>query len=215
VQTSRGAGVHNLGGDLELFADCIRRQDRETLRSYAHTCCQIMWNCYSALGHPFTTITLVRGDALGGGFESVLSFGVVIAERRARFGLPEILFNLFPGMGAYSLLSRRVGAVKAEEMILSGKIYTAEELHTLGLVDVLAEDGEGETAVRDYIARNLKRQRTLHAVHQARRRVSGLTLAELTDITDSWVELAMTMDDSSLRRMEKLRAAQSRRLAAA
>jgi DSF synthase len=55
---------------------------------------------------PILTVGLVQGAALGGGFEALLSFDYVVAERDATFGLPEILFGLFPGMGAHSLLSR-------------------------------------------------------------------------------------------------------------
>ena len=73
-------------------------------------------------------------------------------------GLPEILFNLFPGMGAYSLLARRIGARAAEELILSGKILPAAKLHEMGVVDVLAKDGEGEAAVQDWIAKNARRR---------------------------------------------------------
>ena len=52
------------------------------------------------------TVALIQGDAIGGGFEAMLTNDVVIAERTAKFGLPEILFNLFPGMGAHSFLKR-------------------------------------------------------------------------------------------------------------
>ncbi len=86
---------------------------------------------------------MVHGDALGGGFETVLSCDVVIAERGAKFGLPEVLFNLFPGMGAYSLLCRRLDGARAQKLMLSGRIYTAEELEEMGLVDLVVEPGEG------------------------------------------------------------------------
>jgi DSF synthase len=145
--------------------------------------------------------------------ECALSCGVLVAERKARFGIPEILFNMFPGMGAYSLLSRRIGQIEAERMILSGKIYTAEEMFDMGLVDILAEDGEGEKTVQDYIASNLKRHGTLKALHDVRRRVGGLDLQELLDVTERWVDEAMNMDESSLKRMERLRSAQARRVA--
>jgi enoyl-CoA hydratase/carnithine racemase len=59
---------------------------------------------------------------------------VIIAERGAKFGFPENIFGLFPGMGAYSLVARRVGAAFAEEMMLGGRIYTAEEMKDVGLV---------------------------------------------------------------------------------
>ena len=206
-------GIYNLGGDLDYFADAIRRQDRAALTAYAHECCEMIYNVYSGFDLPLIIIGLIEGDALGGGFESALSCNVLVAEKRARFGLPEILFNLFPGMGAYSLLSRRVGPIKAEQMILSGKIYTATELHELGLVDVLAEDGQGEQAVRTWIAQNRKKHGVLKAVHDVRRRVSGLSLQELLDITDRWVNEALSLDEGSLRRMERLRSAQAKRAA--
>jgi DSF synthase len=204
-------GVYNLGGDLAYFAKAIRAGDRGALTDYARECCDMIFNVYSGFGLPLIVVGLIEGDALGGGFESALSCNVLVAEKRARFGLPEIMFNLFPGMGAYSLLSRRVGAVKAEEMITSGRIYSAEELHALGLVDVLAEDGEGPQAVRRWISQNQKRHSVLTALHDVRRRVGGLTLQELYDITDRWVDEAMRLDEGGLRRMERLRSAQGRR----
>ena len=51
----------------------------------------------------------MQGECLGGGFEAALSSDVIVAEKSARFGFPEILFNLFPGMGAYSFLERKIG----------------------------------------------------------------------------------------------------------
>src|SRR3546814_11530106 len=71
-----------------------------------------------------------------------------------------ILFGLFPGMGAYSILARRIGHVHAERMILGGKVYSAEEMYDMGLVHVIAETGEGEQAVRDYISENNARHRS-------------------------------------------------------
>ena len=147
VLGSRARGVFNLGGDLGLFAEKIRQGDRDGLRRYAHACVISGYANYTGYGHGVVTIALIQGDALGGGLEAPLSCDVMVAERQAKFGLPEILFNLFPGMGAYSFLSRRIGAAKAEEMILSGRLYTAAEMHALGVVDVLAEEGEGERAV--------------------------------------------------------------------
>jgi DSF synthase len=211
VFASRMPGTYNLGGDLGLFADCIRRQDRAALSDYARMCCEMVYHGYMGFRRSAVVIGLVQGDALGGGFECALSCGVIVAERKARFGMPEILFNMFPGMGAYSLLSRRIGQIKAEQMILSGKIYTAEELFEMGLVDVLAEDGEGEKAVQDYISRNMKRHGTILALHDVRRRVGGLEFQELIDVTERWVDEAMKMDEGSLRRMERLRLAQARR----
>jgi DSF synthase len=161
---------------------------------------------------PMVTIALVQGEALGGGFEGALSFNVIVAERSARFGLPEVLFNLFPGMGAYSYLSRRLDGIRAERMILSGKIHTAEELFDMGLVDALAEDGQGEQAVRDYIAGNPGRHAQLAAEFDRNRLRQRLTHQELRDVTDIWVQAALRLTPADLRRMERLVAAQSRRM---
>ena len=147
VLGSRFPGVFCLGGDLDLFARCIREGDRAALVGYGKACVGILHRNMIGLGRPIVTIGLVQGDALGGGFEALLSFNVVVAERGARFGLPETTFGLFPGMGAHCFLSRRLGSAQAERMILSGKLHTAEEMHDLGIVHVLAEPGEGEAAV--------------------------------------------------------------------
>jgi DSF synthase len=136
-------GVFNLGGDLNLFRNYIESNNRDALFNYAIRCIDILHENMNHLDTDLTTIALVQGDALGGGFESALASNVVIAEKGTRMGLPEVLFNLFPGMGAYSLLSRRVGTSVAERIILSGKLFTAEELFDMGVIDILAEKGEG------------------------------------------------------------------------
>jgi DSF synthase len=214
VFASRIPGTFNLGGDLGLFADKIRAGDRAALRHYAHTCIDAVHNYHVAFDLPIVTMALVQGDALGGGFESALAFDLIVAEKSAKMGLPEILFNLFPGMGAYSFLSRRLDAVRAEKMILSGKIYGAEELHEMGIVDVLAEDGQGEEAVREYIDRHAYRHNAYRGVFQARRKVNPVTIDELRDVTDVWVEAALNLGESDLRKMGRLTAAQDRRRAA-
>jgi DSF synthase len=212
VAASQTPGVYNFGGNLAYFADCIRRRDYEGLRQYAYTCIDVVYGNAMAFHSSLITLALVQGDALGGGFECALSFDVLIAEKSARMGLPEVLFNLFPGMGAYSFLSRKIGMAPAEKLIMSGKVYTAEELHQLGVVDVLAEDGQGENAVRDYIARNRRKHNAHSAMYRSKRRIDPLKYEELRDIVDIWLEAAMKLGEHDLRKMERLVAAQERRL---
>jgi len=214
VVGSRIPGIYNLGGDIIFFADRIRAGDRAAMHAYAHHCVDVIWENYNAFRMPIVTIALVQGDALGGGFETALSHDVLVAERSARLGLPEILFNLFPGMGAYSFLSRRIGGPAAEKLIMSGKVYTGAELHAMGVVDVLAEDGEGEAAVRDYVDRHSRKFNAHQAMCRTRRQVSPVTLEELRGVVDIWVETAMSVSEPDLRKMERLAQAQARRLAA-
>ena len=112
------ASAFNLGGDLELFSQLIRENNRDRLLSYARRCIDGVHHLNTGLGGDVRTIALIQGDALGGGFEALLCFDVVIAERSARFGLPEMLFGLFPGMGAYSILSRKLGGAMADRVIM-------------------------------------------------------------------------------------------------
>ena len=132
VLGSKFPGIFNLGGDLKLFSKLITEQNRSMLTDYALKCVQVFYDNYLSADLPIVTIALVQGDALGGGFESALSFNVLIAERGAKFGLPEASFGLFPGMGAHVKLTRLLGAAQAERMILSGKSYSAEDLFECG-----------------------------------------------------------------------------------
>jgi len=160
-------------------------------------------------------VSLVQGDALGGGFEMALCADVLVAEESAMLGLPEILFNLFPGMGAYSLLARKASPRIAEEMILSGKVLPAAKLHEMGIVDVLAKDGEGEAAVQAWIARNARRRSGFQGVMRVRQQVNPVTREELDAIADTWVDCALRLDDRDLRMMSRVVRAQMERMEAA
>jgi DSF synthase len=210
---SRTLGIYNLGGDLAHFVKMARMGDLDAIRHYAHVCIDRQYASCRAFNSPVITIALVRGDALGGGFEHALSHDLIVAERSAKLGLPEVLFNLFPGMGAYSFISRKLDRRTAEKLITSGRVYSGEELHELGLVDVLAEDGEGEAALHDFIAQHHRKFNMRRAVYEARRLVNPVTLEELLKITDLWAETVMNLDERDLRIMERLYAAQDRRVA--
>jgi DSF synthase len=158
------------------------------------------------------TISLVQGDALGGGMECALSSDVVFAEESAQLGLPEALFNLFPGMGGYSLVSRRIGMRQAEELILSGQVLPAAKLHEMGLVDVLVPDGQGETAVQNWIAKNSKRRNATQAVFRTRQIVHPITREELDAVTEIWVDAALRLEDRDLKMMGRIVRSQMRRL---
>lgn len=210
VCASAVEGVYNLGGDLNLFRSLIEAKDRDALLRYAIACIEPLYLFATHLNRPgLKTISLVQGDALGGGFECALAANVLIAERGCKMGLPEILFNLFPGMGAMTFLGRRAGHQKAEKIILSGKLYLAEELYEMGIVDVLAEPGAGEQAVYDYIRRESKARNGALAVRAAREISQPISYDELMRITEIWVDAALRLEAKDLRMMERLVARQS------
>jgi len=197
-------GVFNLGGDLNLFRSCIEEGRREELFNYAIKCIDILHENINHLGCDLSTISLVQGDALGGGFESALASNVVIAEKGVKMGLPEVLFNLFPGMGAYSLLARKVGTSMAERIILSGKLYTSEELFEMGVIDILAEKGEGETAVYKYIKSVKRFSNSYSAIRKVRDICNKISYDELIDIAKIWTDAAFKLTDKDLKMMGRL-----------
>lgn len=214
VQGSRIPGIYNMGGDFSFMAECVRRGDRDALRRYAYDCVEAVHSIATGFGGPVISISLIEGDALGGGLEGALCCNYLVAERSAKFGLPEIMFNSFPGMGAYSFLSRRIGVRQTEDMILSGRIYSAEEMRELGVVDLVVDDGRGRQAVLDYMQGDRRSHSVKSALFKVRQRVNPITLEELRDVTDLWVETALELAHSDLRRMAHLQAAQTRRLSA-
>src|SRR5262249_17539954 len=207
---SRTPGVFNLGADLDLFASKIQAGGRQGVVAYRESCVRILHRNINCLGLPMLTIGLAQGDALGGGFESLLSFNVIIAERGAKFGFPENIFGLFPGMGAYSLVARRVGGAFAEEMMLSGRIYTAEEMKDAGLIHILAEPGQGIAEAREFIQRNKRRHTGSRSIYHIGREVSPVTLEELDRVVQVWADTCLQLRDRDLKVMERLVAAQDR-----
>lgn len=203
VLTSITPGVFSLGGQLSLFRELIRKQDRDALLKYAEACIDVIFPRTRHYDLPLVTISLLQGDALGGGLEGALASDIIIAERGCQLGFPEILFNLFPGMGAYSLIARKVSPKFAEKMILGGKMYSAEELYDTGLVDILAEEGKGVEAVNDYIKKQERRSNGFLAVQKARHRFNPVTHQELMDITTVWVDAALKLNEKDLKVMDR------------
>lgn len=208
VLGSRAPGVFCFGGDLELFHRLIRAGDRNGLMRYGYRCVEILHRNIQALDLPVLTVGLVQGAALGGGFEALLSFDHVIAERTATFGLPEVMFGLFPGMGAHAILSRKLGSAAADRIILSNKTYSAEEMYELGIVHELAEPGEGVAATRDFFAKSGRRHAGLVGSKRAMRESSHVSLEELKRIVDHWADAALQLREQDLKVMQRLAGAQ-------
>ncbi|ABM97021.1 crotonase/enoyl-CoA hydratase family protein [Methylibium petroleiphilum] len=212
VLVSDVAGVFNFGGDLSLFALLVRAKDLKSLKMYGHLCLDLVWWLETAPGRGIHTTALVQGDALGGGLESVLPFGHVIFERSAQAGFPEMLFNLFPGMGAWNFTARKAGFQVANEMVLSGKLFSADELHARGVVDQVVEDGEGPAAVSAFLRSLDGRHRGTIAALKARRRMAPVSEESLRGIVEDWAEAALQLEDRDLRLMERLARAQLKKV---
>jgi enoyl-CoA hydratase len=137
---------------------------------------------------PMPTIAAIEGNALGGGLELALCCDLRIASERARLGLPEVRLAVTPGAGGTQRLPRVVGAARAKELILTGKILTAAEAERIGLVHEVVPAGEAvarAVAIGEEIA-----ARGPLAVREAKRLID---LATETDIDSG---LAAELDAS-------------------
>jgi DSF synthase len=211
VMTSDVPRVFNFGGDLALFVLLVRAGDVESLRLYGRRCVNLVWWMENAAGLGIHTTVLSQGDTLGGGLESVLPFHCIIFEKSAQAGFPEVLFNLFPGMGAWDFTIRKAGFAVANEMILSGRLYSADELLYRRVIDVVAEDGQGEAALERAVREVEPRLRGTVAALRAQRLAAPIRHETLLAIVDQWAESALGLSDRDLRLMERLARAQARK----
>ena len=204
--------VFNLGGDLELFSRLIRTGDRARLLAYAQLCVSVAFHFARLADDRVHSIAVVQGEALGGGFEAALCCHTIIAEEGTGMGFPEVLFDLFPGMGAYTFLSRRVTPAQAERMMLDGNVYSSEELYRMGVVDMLVPRGEGLQAARELVRRRKRMGNALRSMNTVRATCNPVSLDELMAVTTTWVDAAMRLSDRGLGTMERLVRAQKRRV---
>ena len=206
--------MYNVGGDLQFFVECIQNGRREALRAYARACVDCVHAASRGFDTGAITLAMVEGSALGGGFEAAVAHHFVLAQRDARLGFPEIAFNLFPGMGGYSLVARRSGMKLAEELIYKGESHTAEWYEQHGLVDVLYEPGQSYVSVRTFIDTLRPKLNGVRAMLRARTRVLQLPRSELMDITEDWVDAAFCLEPKDIAYMERLVMLQNRHHAA-
>lgn len=202
--------VFNVGGDLNLFVSHIRAGEQDFLMSYARACIDAVYEAMTGFGTGAISIALVEGTALGGGFEAALAHHYVLAQKNAKMGFPEIAFNLFPGMGAYSLVARRSHMQLAEELISSGESHTGEWYLGKGLVDRVFEPDGGLAATRTFIDVMRPKLNGIRGMIRARQRVLPIDRAELMAITEDWARSAFQLEEKDLLYMERLVMLQNR-----
>lgn len=210
VAYSLNKGVWNLGGDLEYFVECIQKGKKGDLKDYAYKCIDLVYNYNNSYDLDIFSTCVVQGNAFGGGFESALSGNYIIAEESANFSFPEVIFGTFPGMGAYSFLTKRVGYKTAHDIINSNKTYTANDVHDLKIIDKVAEDGHGLSDMSLMIKNGELEKYSNDPFMNICNKVSK---QELLEVVDVWVEKAFTLSENNIKRMSKLANFQNRKIA--
>lgn len=189
VLTSTHERAFCVGADLKernSFSDADLLRQRPVTRG-AYT---------GVLELPVPTVAAVHGFALGGGFELALACDVIVADRTAVVGLPEVSVGVIPGGGGTQLLPRRVGAARAAELIFSARRVEAAEAGELGLVDELVEEGRDREAALGLAARIAGNSPVgLRAAKRALRLGQGLDLRAGLEVEDAaWRTTAFSGD---------------------
>jgi 3-hydroxyacyl-CoA dehydrogenase/enoyl-CoA hydratase/3-hydroxybutyryl-CoA epimerase len=139
------------GADVNEFRGASDSRAVETAISRAHAVIDRL----EALKIP--TVAVIHGFCLGGGLEVALACQSRIAIDGARFGFPEVMLGLHPGLGGTARFTRLVNPMQAMTLMLTGKTIDARKAKSLGLVDAVTQERHVRNAVKDAVFGRLKR----------------------------------------------------------
>lgn len=146
------------------------------------------------------TLAKLSGQCLGGGFELPLACNFIFADRTAKIGQPEIILGVF-APPASVMLPLKVGAARAEELLITGKIITADEARTIGLVNEVFETTAAmEAFIGEWIQRHIlgKSASSLrYATRAARASFDSLMLKHLPAFEELYVKGLMETHDGN------------------
>ncbi|WP_445710378.1 crotonase/enoyl-CoA hydratase family protein [Flavobacterium sp.] len=197
LATSKNKEVWNYGGDLDFFYQCIYNNDKKGLLEYAYKSIDMIYQMNHAFDTGVPTVCLVFGKAYGGGFESALAGNIVIAHEDAKFSFPESNFGSFPGMGAYSILTRKIGFAKAQNIITNNKLLSAKTALKNELIDKIITDEDSYLDVVKELIDEYKKNAFKH-IH------TQLSYNELKEGVDFWVDQMYELGEKNLQRIKKL-----------
>src|SRR3979411_1474576 len=139
------------GADVNEFRGATDPQQVETAIGPPHAVIDRL----EALRVP--TVAVIHGFCLGGGLEVALACQMRIAIDGSRFGFPEIMLGLHPGLGGTVRFTRLVNPMQAMTLMLTGRTIDARKAKSLGLVDAITEERHVRNAVKDAMAGRLMR----------------------------------------------------------
>jgi 3-hydroxyacyl-CoA dehydrogenase / enoyl-CoA hydratase / 3-hydroxybutyryl-CoA epimerase len=141
------------GADVNEFRGATDPQAVETSIGRAHAVIDRLD------GLKIPTVAVIHGFCLGGGLEVALACQSRIAIDGARFGFPEVMLGLHPGLGGTARFTRLINPMQAMTLMLTGKTIDARKAKSLGLVDAVTQERHVRNAVKDAVLGRLKRAR--------------------------------------------------------
>jgi enoyl-CoA hydratase/carnithine racemase len=142
VITSARPGGFSVGGDLkELYHDALPLTPRKRVAGIRRFLKRIHAVANAIDAAPFVTFAAVHGLCMGGGLELALVCDLIVADKMARFGFPELRLGFIPGFGGIPRLRRDVANSFIRDLLFTGRTVKAESAHQAGLVSHLAGEG--------------------------------------------------------------------------
>lgn len=182
-------GGFSAGADLrELYEGLRKRPEREheaALREFIDRIHSVMDRLDML---PLTTIGVVHGICFGGGFELALTCDILIAERSARFGFPELRLGIIPGFGGIPRLRRDVSNAVVRDLLLTGRSINAKKAQQIGLVSQMVPAGEGLRVAMATARQATKFDR--EAAKTCKRFMKPLPVEELAQEKEHFIRLA-------------------------
>ena len=142
IISSARPGGFSVGGDLkELYKNGLNLSPKKRVAGLRKFIERIHKVANSIDAAPFITIAAVHGLCMGGGLELALLCDLIVADKMARFGFPELRLGFIPGFGGIPRLRRDVGNSFIRDLLFTGRTVKAEAAHQAGLITHLAGEG--------------------------------------------------------------------------
>jgi len=206
VLTSSHPRIFSSGGNLDAFAD-----ERPTIVKYASLQrFPTLFRKLNAIDKP--VICAANGDVLAGAFGIALACDLIIAKESIRLGCPEINVGAFPFMIS-ALIFRATGRLIANELMMTGRLISADEAAAAGLVNKVVPDGEFDQAVNTWVSDIAGKSPLLLGLgKKALAATRDLSLDAALDYLQSQLALAFTTEDlaEGVRAFKEKRAARWR-----
>ncbi|UCD63606.1 MAG: enoyl-CoA hydratase/isomerase family protein [Candidatus Zixiibacteriota bacterium] len=146
------------------------------------------------------TAALISGQCLGGGLELALMCNFMFADKSAKLGQPEIQLGVF-APPASLLLPMKAGQAKADELLLTGKVISAEAAAAIGLVAEVFDDREAMLAGVDaWVAKHIVPKSAVslrHAVRAARMEFNNVVKSKLAEQEKLYLDELMATEDAN------------------
>jgi enoyl-CoA hydratase/carnithine racemase len=192
VITGTGDKAFASGADLPEF---VRMLDSPDEIAFHTSLTRRLFDTISGLRPP--VVAAVQAAAVGGGLELALSCDLIVADERARLGVPEVGLGLIPGAGGTQRLPRRIGAARATELVLRGRLLKAVDAERIGLVNEVAPAGATLGCALELAAELASRPAVaVQAAKRAMRVGFGLPLSEALDVEHSEFLATLSSEDA-------------------